>query len=91
MEVDAELGQGQFTLLKWPESSRQHTDLELVLNRRMRPRMYGGAQGIPGNRAPIPIDGYVAIDVRERLEAVSRIIVTPSILLIVANGKDSKP
>ena len=43
------------TVIQWLESSRQRDDLKLVLNRRMRTRMYGGVGGVPGNRAPIPI------------------------------------
>ena len=42
-------------VIQWLESSRQREDLKLVLNRRMRTRMYGGVGGVPGNRAPIPI------------------------------------
>lgn len=42
-------------VIQWLESMRQRIDLKLVLNRRMRIRMYGGVGGVPGNRTPIPI------------------------------------
>lgn len=35
------------TVIQWLESSRQRDDLKLVLNRRMRTRMYGGVGGVP--------------------------------------------
>ena len=37
--------------IQWLESWRQREDLKLVLNRRMRTRMYGGVGGGPGSRA----------------------------------------
>ena len=40
---------------QWLRSLRQREDLKLVLNRRMRTRMYGGVGGSRSNAGPIPI------------------------------------
>ena len=34
-------------MIQWIESSQPREDLKLVLNRRMRTRMFGGAGGVP--------------------------------------------
>jgi hypothetical protein len=50
-------------VIQWLESLRQRKDLKLVLNRRMRSRMYGGVGGVRREPAPIPIGLFPAVAV----------------------------
>ena len=55
-------------VIQWLESTRQRVDLKLVLNRRMRSRMYGGVGGAPEQSGLLSrCHGYAAIFGRQTL------------------------